>query len=293
MAVIFISCGTQSGVQALITRLYDHKGINCISRQDLIKEVSSHGEWATQVIDQLSDATYSYENFTRNRRTYIVLMRKALLEKIREDNVIYYGIYGHLLVPRFKHFVRIRVNAPLYMRVPLTMERLRCDEKSAREYIGKSNANQIRWARFMYGVDIENSSLYDLNINLGHLSLPVICNLIEHILQKSDLQINSELKNRIDKTLLGANVEAALTIDPRTRNFEIDAQMENGSLRLIGPYLNNTEIAIVKEIARKVSGSERIDYSAGYVFICKSEEQQAYLAPQTDKKLGLIHPGIS
>lgn len=277
MAVVFISCGTLSGVQVLINKLHENTGVKCLSREDLVKEVSGYGEWATKALTQLSEAMSSYENFIRSRRPYIVLMRQALLQKIRYDNVIYYGLYGHLLVPRLKHFVRVRINAPLKIRIPMTMERLNCDEKSAREYISKSDETQVRWARFVYGIDISNSALYDLNINLGHLPLQVVNNILGHVLQKDDLQMSDELKAEVENALLAANTEAALIIDPRTRDLEIEARVENGCMLLTGPYLDTTNEAIVTGIAQQVDGVDRVEYSLGYVSQHRLEEHEGNL----------------
>ncbi len=278
MAVLFISRGTVSGVQVLIDRLRELTGVKCLSREDLVKDIGRYGDWATEAVNNLSKATSAYEHFSEIRRPYIVLMRRALLEKIKEDNVVYYGFSGHLLVPRLKHFVRVRIIAPLSMRIPMTMERLQCDEESAREYIRNSDNHQVRWARFMYGIDISNPALYDLNINLGHLTTAVVCHILEHILQKNDLKISEELKAQVEQVLLAANVEAALILDYRTRDLEIYAKLENGCMRLTGPYLDDISQAIVMEIAKKVDGVEKIEYNPGYISEHRLEEHQGNLA---------------
>lgn len=272
MAVIFISCGTVSGVRILINTLCERTVCKYLSRETLIKEVSRYGEWATEALTQLSKATSSYENFSRVRRPYIVLMRQALLGKIRDDNVIYYGFSGHMLVPRLNHFVRVRINAPLNMRITMTMERLKCNEDGARDYISKSDENQVRWARFVYGIDIRNPALYDMNINLDHLTTNAVCSILEHILQENDLKSSDDLKIKIEQIFLASNIETALIIDPRTRDLEIEARLENGSMHLTGPYLDDTNLSMVLEIAKKVEGVGKVEYNPGYVSQHRLEE---------------------
>lgn len=277
MPVIFISRGTVSGVQVLVDCLSQGAGVKCFCREDLVKEVSRHGDWATVAVEQLSKATSAYDHFSRIRRPYIVLMRQALLGKIRGDNVVYYGFSGHLLVPRLRHFVRVRINAPLGLRVPMTMERLKCDEDSAREYIRNSDDYQVRWARFVYGRDIRDPALYDLNINLGHLTIKAVCGILEHVLQENDLQASNELKAQVEQLFLAANVEAELIIDPRTRELEIDAKVENGCVHLTGPYLEDADLAVVTEIAEAVDGVEKVEYNPGYASQHRLEEDQENL----------------
>lgn len=281
MAVIFISCGTVSGVRILINKLCEHTTCGYLSRDYLIKEVSSYGDWATEALTQISEATSSYENFSRMRRPYTVLMRQALLKKILDDNIVYYGFSSHLLVPRLKHFVRVRIDAPLSMRIPMTMERLSCDERGAREYISKSDENQVRWARFVYGIDIRNSALYDLNINLNHLSTSTVCSIIAHIMEEDALKVSTELKTQVEMALLAANVEAALIIDPRTRDLEIEAKQENEWMQLTGPYMEDKKLGIVMDIARKVDGVGKLEYNPGYVSQHRLEEYEGFaLSPR-------------
>jgi cytidylate kinase len=278
MAVLFISRGTVSGVQILLDCLCEHTRFKCLSREDLMKRVSRNGDWATQGLEQLSKATSAYEHFSRTRRPYIVLMRQALLGDILgDDMVVYHGFSGYLLVPRLKHFVRVRINAPLSLRLDMTMERLKCNEDSAREYIRKSDDHQVRWARFVYGLDIRNPALYDLNINLGHLTMKTICGILEHALLENDLRSSDELKAQVERLYVAANVEAALVIDPRTRGHEIDARLKDDCVHLTGPYLKDSELAIVSEVSKTVDGVESVEYTVGYASQHRLEEHEGSL----------------
>jgi two-component system response regulator CpxR len=264
MAILFISRGTVSGVKVLVSHLCERTGVSCLCREDLIKQVSRYGDWATTVTEEISRAASAYDHFSRIRRPYIVLMRRALLEKIQNDNVLYDGFSGHLLVPRLGHFVRVRIIAPLDLRVSMTMERLKCDEEYARQYIHDSDNNQVRWARFMYGHDIRDPALYDLNINLGHMTLNTIGGILEQVLMEKDLQASDGLKAQVEQLLLAANIEAALVVDPRTRELEIDCHIENGCIHLDGPYLKDDDLETVKRIARNADDSRDIEYTPGY-----------------------------
>lgn len=206
-----------------------------------------------------------------------MLMRQALLEKIQAGSVIYCGSSGHLLVPRLEHFIRVRISAPFNQWVALTMERLKCDEKAAREYISTSNDAQVRWAHFVFGLDIRDPDIYDINISIDHLTIPVVSDILKHLLQKNDTQIVEEQKNQVERALLAAKVEAALVIDPRTRELEIGARMDNGSVHLTGPYLEDTTLAVAQEIAKKVDGAGNILYNPDPTFMNCLEEHEGNL----------------
>jgi len=120
MPVIFISRGTMSGVHRLVECLQNRTGVRCISVEDLVKIVNRHGEIANRIVDNLATATSAYAQFSDLRWPYVVLMRQAMLEEIRHDNLVYHGYSSHLILPNLRHFVRVRIEAPLTMRVDMT-----------------------------------------------------------------------------------------------------------------------------------------------------------------------------
>jgi hypothetical protein len=264
VAVIFVSRGTMSGVHLLMDCLYERTGIRRISREDLEEVVNRHGELAKRILERLDKATSAYEQFSELRWPYLVLMRNALLDEIRQDNVIYHGYSGHLLLPPIRHFVRVRIEAPLDLRVTMTMKRLGCDEKSARDYITEADEYRVKWARFMYGRDIRNTLLYDLTLNLGHMTLKAACGILECIMSHEDFHASSESHAEVERLYLATSVEVALITDPRTQALEISAAVQDSEVNLTGPYLEGRELSAVKEVAGAVAGVKSVRYSPGY-----------------------------
>ena len=264
MAVIFISRGTMSGVRLLVDCLFERTGIRCTSHEDLQEVVNRHGDLAKRILERLENATAAYDLFSELRWPYLVLMRNALLEELRQDKVVYHGYSGHLLLPPIRHFVRLRIEAPLDLRVTMTMERLGCDEKSAREYITEADGGRVKWARFMYGRDIRNTLLYDLILNLGHMRMEAACGIIERLLVEDDFQANPESQAEVERLYLATSVEVALITDPRTQAYEISAEVNDEGVNLSGPYLDQTDLRAVKEIAGTLPWVKNVRYTPGY-----------------------------
>jgi cytidylate kinase len=264
MPVIFISRGTMSGVHLLADCLHGKTGIRCISHEDLVKDVNKHGEIAARVLEKLAVAASAYDQFSELRWPYMVLMRKALLEEIRNDDVIYHGYSSHLLLPSLRHLVRVRIEAPLEMRLTMTMHRLSCDEKKAREYIINADNQRIKWARFMYAQDIRDTMLYDLIVNLDHVSLNAACGILECIMAEEDFQSSRESRAEVDRLYLATKIEEALVIDPRTATLEIRADVQSDGICLIGPYIEDSDLTTIMEIVQTESGTLNIRYDPGY-----------------------------
>ncbi len=265
MPVIYVSRGTMAGVHNIVDCLKERIGVRCISVEDLVKIVNKHGEIATRIVNKLAKATSAYTQFSELRWPYIVLLRQAMLEEIRHDNMIYHGYSSHLILPYIRHFVRIRIEAPLKMRVKMTMQRLQCEEEKAKEYIQDQDQYRVKWARFMYAQDIRNPMLYDMVLNMGHMTLEAACGIVADLMKEPDFQATPESQAIVDNLYLTTSVEEALVTDPRTSTFEIRAQKKDGeTLHLIGPYLDDTELDIVIEVAKSVPSVNDVCYSPGY-----------------------------
>lgn len=276
MPVIFISRGTMSGVRLLVDYLHSKTGIRCISHENLVKDVNKHGEIAARVLEKLAVAASAYDQFSELRWPYMVLMRKAMLKEIRNDNVVYHGYSGHLLLPPLRHLVRVRIEAPMKMRLTMTMQHLSCDEKKAREYIVNVDSQRVKWARFMYAQDIRDTMLYDLIVNLGHVSLKAACGIFESIMAEEDFQASKESLSEVERLYLATKIEESLVTDPRTATLEIRADVQSDGISLVGPYIEDSELTTIIKIVQTVSGTQRIRYSPGYA--SKFEDNRQFRA---------------
>lgn len=264
MSVLLISRGTMSGVGLLVQQLEASTGWRSVSREDLAELVNQHGALAQRIVAQLDKATQAYEQFCELRRPYVILMRAALLECAQADELIYHGFSGHLLVPRIAHFQRVRINAPVPLRVEMTMARRQCSAEEARDYIRQDDEERVRWARFMYGKDIRDPGLYDLCINLERKSIETACRVICALAQDADCQATLASREQVERLLLASQVEAALVVDRRTAEIEAGARVEDGRVTVTGPYLDDARVEQVLEVARSVAGVELVEYEPGY-----------------------------
>lgn len=264
MSVLLISRGSMSGGQIIAQCLSHTAGYKCVSREDLLASVNRHGEIASRVTASIGKAAHEYGSFSELRRPYKILMRLALLEYARQGNLAYFGYTGHLLVEGISHFVRVRLLAPLELRICTTRERLHCSDEEARDYIREVDEERLHWARFMYGKDLRDPMLYDLCINVDRVSFSTACTLLMRSVAESEFQPTTESLAEVEKLYLEAQVEAALVLDPRTYCYELGATLRDDRIVLEGPYLDDPERSGVIEVASTVPGVTAVDYQPGY-----------------------------
>lgn len=267
MAAILISRGTMAGGEMLAQCLSQKLGVRMVSREDLISLVNKHGAKADEVLSRLDRATNNYELFSKLRRPYIILMRLALLEFMLQEDFIYHGYSGHLLLPDLPCSLKVRVIAPMEQRVKSAMDRLHIAEKEeARAEVEKRDEARIKWARFMYGRDIRNPALYDVCFHLGTLDISSICTMISASIDVPELRRTPEAKKVLLNMHLASLIETVLVTDPRTSELEIGAKARNGSILLEGPYLEPERLNLVTDMVSPLPGVDTVEYEPGCPF---------------------------
>ncbi len=263
MAVVLISRGTMSGGQALARRLAERLSYRYLRREDLIRAVDSCGDHARKVRESLDRATKAYQQFSDLRRPFLILMRSALLGFIRDGNVVYDGYASHLLLVGVPGCMHVRVIAPMAQRVQSAMSRLGLGEAEAKEAVQREDEERVRWARFMYGRDLRDVSLYDACLSLDRLSVEAACSMIAASLAFDVFQPTPESARALEDLELATRVEAALVCDTRTFGYEIGAKAQGGRVHLEGPYVEDHEHELILEVARTVVGVTEVEYEPG------------------------------
>ena len=261
---LLISRGTMSGATKIADCLSQFAGVRCVTREDLLTAVNTYGGIATRIAAQIVRADREYQQFSDLRRPYQIFMRRALLEYARRGRLAYFGYSGHLLLPRIAHFVRIRLIAPMEMRIARTCEVLGQTEGEARDYIRQVDVERAQWARMMYGVDLRDPAEYDLSVNLERWSLHGACELLAWTMAQQDFQPTPESVAQMENECLSTEVLAALASHPDTHLQEFGATASAGAVRLVGQFLSSDEMRIVRAVAGSVPGVQEVDYEPGY-----------------------------
>ena len=264
MALLLISRGSFSGGQLISQCLSRTAGTRCLTREDLTAVVNTHGDLANQVLTSMARAAQDYSRLSALRRPYKILMQRALLEYVRHGDVAYFGYSGHLLLPGIAHAARVRILAPIQLRIEMLMKQGGVSEEQARERIHQVDEERSRWTRFMYGKSLKDPELFDLCINLERVSFPTACGMLLSLAQQSEFKPTPESMAAVESRYLCACVLAALIDNPRTFELEVGATAEGGCVTLEGPYLEDADRAAVLETVRAVSGVTDVQYKEGY-----------------------------
>jgi cytidylate kinase len=252
MSVITISRGTFSGGKMLAECLSCKLDYRCIDRDVIVKKAATRGVSEQELLAGLERPPSSVSGLDHRKYIYLALVQAALTEEVRTGRAIYHGLLGHLLLKGGIGILRLRVIAPLEFRIRVAQERLQLGRSEVIAHIEKIDQDRRKWTRYLYGVDWEDPSLYDLVINLEHLSIDQACRLVAGMAREADFDFSPEQQAAMDDLALASRVRAALARDPFTSNLEVEVESRGGSITITGALYDQLEA--VERVARAVPG---------------------------------------
>ena len=164
----------------------------------------------------------------------------------------------HLLRP-VPHVISVRVCAPLGVRVKRMMERLNTDDREFVENeIRLSEEAHAAITRRHFGVNWQDSELYDLALNTERLSVEECADEVMCLLDDATFQETPESRRAFSNLALTAHIRSALRQDPRTDKIMISVTCEDGVATLAGLVNRGQETKDAVSVASQVPGVKEV-----------------------------------
>ncbi|HEX9887657.1 MAG TPA: cytidylate kinase-like family protein [Longimicrobiales bacterium] len=194
MPIITISRGSLSGGRALAECLADRLGYPCVAAEIVRGAAAKLGVSMEDVQGKFETSPGLWARLVRDREKYVLAVRTALLEGCAEGSLVYHGLAGQFLLRDLRGVLRIRLIAPLDVRLRTLTDHHRMGREAAEEFIRDVDNERRRWVRVMYGEDVESPALYDLTVNLRTLSLDTACEVIAEAAGQPQYEITAEAR---------------------------------------------------------------------------------------------------
>jgi osmotically-inducible protein OsmY len=254
MAIITISRGSFSGGKALAECLAAKLDHRCVDREALVRDATSFGVSEAELHDALERPPSFWDRVKHKRYMYLVLLQAALAEEARLGRIVYHGNAGHLLLRGVVHVLRVRIVAPMEMRVPFLMQSLDLTEAQARAEIERRDQLRTHWTQYLYGVEWRDPALYDIVLNLEAVSVQEACETVASLARQPGFAETDESLASIRNLALASKVRAALLLEESTTELELDVTAKNGSVSLSGKVRDEKQRQTVQEVVRAVPG---------------------------------------
>ncbi len=233
-SIVTVSRGSTSGGTALAERIARSLHGSCIAREVLVEAAAKLGVSEEFLKERMKRSPVLWERYTAERRIFSLALKAALVEHAARGSVVYHGVAGHLLLPEVRQVLRIRLIAPMAVRVRRMMEERGIGWKEAASFIERADRERKRWAKLMYGVDIEDPRLYDLVLNLEGTTLDSAAALAVSMAKKPEFLVDEEGRAALADLALSCRVRLALAVQPSSRGFEPEIEAHGGVVTIGG-----------------------------------------------------------
>ncbi len=230
MQIICVSTGTYGGGRDLARRLAEKMGYQCLGREDLIEAATKEGIQVGKLEMALIKPGGFTQRLARERDHYLAFSRAYLCQKAMEQDTVYYGRTGHLLLPGVTHVMRVRAVLDMEHRIETIMTRMGVEREKAVRYIQEVDSDRARWVKSMYGISVEEPINYDITVNLQQISVENAASALVAMAQLPDFQMTPASQQAMQDLLLGANARLALARDNRTYGAGLKVRADAGVL---------------------------------------------------------------
>ena len=261
MAIVTICRGSRTGGEALATCLAAELGYPVVGREVLQRAAADLSLTESILTDALERAPRLLERDRNERRAYVIAVQAALAEAAAAGDLVYHGLAGQLLLRGLPAVCRVRLIAPLAMRIGFVRERDGLDEAAAETFIRAMDESRARWVRQLYDERIGDPALYDVVLNLEHLDLEAACGLVRAVVRQPEFALTERVRAALGDFVLACRVRVGLLRDPDTRGLPLDVRAEAGRVEVFGsaPVLSSGETGNrVAALARSVPGVEDV-----------------------------------
>ncbi len=202
-----------------------------------------------------------WERLTTDRTSMSIFTADETFKFLRDGSTCVIRGWGavHLLrdVP---HVIRVRVCAPLEMRVARMMERLATDNRETVENeIQLSEEAHTAITKRHFGVNWRDPENYDLVLSTARLGVDECVDEIEGMMRRKSFQETPESVRMVDNLSAEWSLRSALRRDERTKATHFTVHCDGGMATLTGVVDTQIEAIAAGEVAAGVEGVMRVD----------------------------------
>jgi cytidylate kinase len=258
MPIITISRGSFSGGEILAERVAQRLGARCLSREVLVEVAATYGVPEPKLIQFFDTRPGVWERLTQSRRLYLIFLQATMCERAWQGNLVYHGQAGHLLLPGISHVLKVRLIAPLAYRIGAVMEREGLGREAALQFIQRVDDERLQRMRYLFNVDWRDPTLYDVILNLEHMTLETAADVVIYMAKHPEYQPTPASIKALQDLTLSCRVQAAVASHPTTRGIEVEVQADNGMIWVSGVVDDGELQEEILQVAGTVPGVSEV-----------------------------------
>ena len=202
-----------------------------------------------------------WERLTTDQTSLSIFTADETFRFLRDGSTAVIRGWGAVhLLRNVPHVVRVRVCAPLEVRVTRMMQRLSTDNRAAVESeIALSEEAHTAITKRHFNVNWRDAEHYDVVLNTGRLSVDDCVEELEGLLKRPCFQETPESLRMVENMALEWAVRSALRREARTADVAVTVEADGDKVRLSGVVDDDAQRAAAAKVAAGVEGARSVD----------------------------------
>jgi cytidylate kinase len=262
MTIVAISREMGSGGYEVASAAAKILGFDYVDREILLHAARVHDVSEEKITDVADRHLSLWERFDEEKRRYLTFIEAAYYSFAEKGNVVTAGRGGPFFLRNVSHAVRVRIMAPVEVRVRRVMEREKLDHKAAAGKVRTYDRELAGRIDYLFGLDWTLPENYDLVINTEANAWQFYIDLLVAMARHARFQPTPESIQRVRDLSLGARVRAAIAKEPLTKNINIEVVAHGGQVALKGVVFSPGMMDAAAGVARQVPGVTQVSCEA-------------------------------
>ncbi len=259
MAILTISREYGSGGREIGQMVAQKTGYRYVDKERLFQDLEQAGaRWAKAARELDEVCPTVWERFDWQYRGFVSQVEALIMAYAAEDNAVIVGRGGSVLLREVPFCLKVRLVAPLEVRLERIMLRESLSRAAAERLIKQVDGERACFIKANYGVDWDSEDLVDMTLNTAALSYEQVVELLLEGLADKDRLATPEAKARLRDEALAYRLKARVATDPRIFVPTLEVKLHEGVLVVSGIIHSPKELHIVEEIAREVCGDRPV-----------------------------------
>ncbi len=261
MAILTISREYGSGGRDIGRLVAERLGYRYVDKERLFEDLGQAGKRWGRMARELDEVCPTvWERYDWQYRGYVAQVEALILAYAAEDKVVIIGRGGSFLLKEVPFCLRVRLVAPVEVRIERIMVRESLNRTAAQRLITQVDGDRACFIKANYGRDWDADDLYDMTLNTAGLTYEQVAELLINGLADKDLLATPEARVRLQDLALAYKLKARVATDPRVLVPTLEVHLDEGVLVVAGIIHQPKELHLVQEMAKEVCGDKAVRF---------------------------------
>ncbi len=254
MQIICISRGSLGYSTELAEKLSSKTGFTALSRETITDKATDFGIPVGKLeVGILRNRPLS-EEMSNVVNMYKAFVIAHISERALNEDIIYHGRTGHLVVPGLTNVLRIRAIAEPEYRINEVINRLKVNRKKAKEFIFHTDKDTKKWTHTLFNADLDDPSGYDLILNSANLSAENAASALVRFIQLPEFQATPSMNQMLRNMLLAANCRLSIGSDDRSKGINVGIKADKGNVSVTYMPRQSEEAKTIPDVLAPIEG---------------------------------------